>query len=175
MMTMFTSHQDTMNQRNIVTQQDAMTQVGVVASMATGPAGRGLARWLGLRCNRSQRAELRIVAANPLDPWGPTGWTRRFGQRSWRTAVAVSQHGDVSERIGPLTVWFDVHFENEATVLRSKAVSVGPFRCPGRLAAAVLVRIHDHGAATISTIAIDLGKLGHLRYVASMRDEAGRS
>ena len=174
-MTTFTFQQDAMNQRNTVTRQIAMTQVGVVASMATGPAGRGLARWLGLRCNRSQRAELRIVAANPLDPWEPTVWTRRFGQRSWRTAVAVSQHGDVSERIGLLTVWFDVHFANGTTVLRSKAVSVGPFRWSGPLAAPVLVRIHDRGAATISTIEIDLGKLGHLRYVASMRDEGGRT
>lgn len=153
---------------------DCTAQAGVVCSTAAGPAGLRLARLLGLQSKGCQRAELQIEAVDPSDPCTPTVWTRTFGQRSWKTTVAVSEAGEVVERVGPLTMSFGVDLAGDAMVLRSNAMSVGPLRWSGRLPATVSVSVSARGHATISTIEVDMGKLGHLRYVATMRDE-GRS
>lgn len=149
---------------------DCTTQIGVVCSTASGPAGLRLARLLGLQGEGCQRAELRIEAVDPSNPCTPTVWTRTFGQRSWSTTVAVSEACEVVERIGPLTVSFGVDLGGETLVLRSNAMSLGPLRWSGRLPATVSVSVSACGDATISIIEVAMGKLGHLRYVATMRE-----
>lgn len=154
---------------------ESTAQVGVVCSTASGPMGLRLARLLGLQGKGCQRAELRIEAVDPADPLTPTVWTRTFGRRSWATTVAVSGAGEVVERIGPLTMSFGVDLGGNTMVLRSTAMSIGPIRWSGPLPATVSVSVGASGDTTISTVEIDMGKLGHLRYVATMHDEGGRS
>lgn len=154
---------------------ESTTQVGVVCSTATGRAGVRLARLLGLQSKGSQRAELQIAAVDPSDPYTPTVWTRTFGERSWSTTVAVSEAGEVTERLGPLTMSFGVDLGGDTMVLRSTAMSIGSLRWSGPMPATVSVSVAARGDATISTVEVDMGKLGHLRYVATMRDEDGRS
>lgn len=144
-------------------------QTGVVCATATGPAGAWLARRLGLPANGCDRAELRIEALRASDPYTPTRWTRTFGRRSWATIVSVTDGGDLVERFGPLSIHFAVEISATTLVLRSTAMALGPVRWTGP-APVVSATVTSAGDATVSTVEVEMRRLGRLHYVATMHE-----
>lgn len=150
------------------------TQVGVVCSTAIGPAGRRLARLLGLARNGCIRAELCTAACDPLDPCAPTRWTRAFGRRTWSTSVQLTRGGQLVERSGPFAIHFSVDAGADRLELRSTAMSIGRLRLTGPLCECVSVIAASAGDATITTVDLGMWRFGRLRYVATMRDVEDR-
>ena len=147
---------------------DSLRQHGVVRVVVTGPAGVALARTLGLGSNGDQPAQLVISGFDAADPCTPMVWTRTFGDVTWSSRVALTPTGNLVERIGPLSIYFDVDFDDDRLVLRSQRWGIGALRWRRSAGPRVLATVTNAGASTVSTVAIDRSRWGSLRYVATM-------
>jgi hypothetical protein len=134
--------------------QLAVAGVGEATTTTAGPLGPLLARAVGLRPG-TEPAELQIET-------GPTErWTRRFGPRRRSSRVHLDSAERLMERIGPLSLLFELRPSSAGTFAELQRIGVGCLRAPASwLLVEAAVRANSSHRRHRTTVTVVVGPRG---------------
>lgn len=156
---------------DLALRQLAMSGTGGVTTSTAGPLGWLLAMACGLRSGRER-------AVFDVSPGQPERWIRHFGRRRRTSRVHLDERGRLVERLGPLTLCFDVSCRSGGAFADLRRVGVGRVTvlAPSALSIACDVRTHSgRSRLRTTTVVVEIGprraassRLASLTYTADL-------